>query len=93
MISIIYEEGKLDVKGHSGYAPRGQDIVCAGVSTLMFTLAEQLDYDGVQIHMNEFHVRYDPSDQDAMDAARYTISGLKLLARQYPQYITINRVG
>lgn len=30
------------VRGHSGYAPRGQDVVCAGVSALVQTAAESL---------------------------------------------------
>ena len=45
MIKIIYEAdpegGKLTMRaeGHAGYAPAGQDIVCAAVSCLMQTLA------------------------------------------------------
>ena len=45
MIKIIYvadpEGGKLTMRaeGHAGYAPAGQDIVCAAVSCLMQTLA------------------------------------------------------
>ena len=41
MIKIIYvtdpEGGKLTMRaeGHAGYAPAGQDIVCAAVSCLM----------------------------------------------------------
>ena len=30
---------RLEARGHAGYAPAGQDIVCAGASTLMQTLA------------------------------------------------------
>ena len=29
---------RLTVKGHAGYAPAGQDIVCAGASILMQAL-------------------------------------------------------
>ena len=48
MIKIIYvadpEGGKLTMRaeGHAGYAPAGQDIVCAAVSCLMQTLAYAL---------------------------------------------------
>lgn len=34
---------KIDVKGHSGYADAGEDIVCASISTLIFTLIESMD--------------------------------------------------
>ena len=30
---------KISISGHSGYAPSGQDIVCAGISTLGQTAA------------------------------------------------------
>lgn len=47
MITIIYDEkGKdmsLQASGHAGYAPKGQDIVCAAVSTLMQSLAYSVD--------------------------------------------------
>jgi uncharacterized protein YsxB (DUF464 family) len=33
----------LHIRGHAGYAARGQDIVCAGVSTLAQTLALTLE--------------------------------------------------
>ena len=46
MIRVIYSELdgpegltlRLEASGHAGYAPAGQDIVCAGASTLMQTL-------------------------------------------------------
>ena len=33
---------RLEAVGHAGYAPAGQDIVCAGVSTLMQALVSLL---------------------------------------------------
>ena len=33
---------RLEVYGHAGYAPAGQDIVCAGASMLMETLVYML---------------------------------------------------
>lgn len=37
-ITMKEEDGKVVITadGHSGYAPAGEDIVCAGVSALMF---------------------------------------------------------
>ena len=52
MIKIIYvadpEGGKLTMRaeGHAGYAPAGQDIVCAAVSSVLYTLAGLLDANG-----------------------------------------------
>ena len=33
----------LFVSGHSGYAEEGSDIICAGASTLVYTLANSLE--------------------------------------------------
>ena len=33
----------VDIVGHAGYAEQGKDIVCAGVSTLAYTLINNLD--------------------------------------------------
>ena len=50
MIKVLYNELdgpegvtlRLEVAGHAGYAPAGQDIVCAGASTLMQALVSLL---------------------------------------------------
>ena len=34
MINVSVQKDEIRVLGHSGYAPPGQDIVCAAVSTL-----------------------------------------------------------
>ena len=41
MIHIKYSrhETRLQVRGHAGFAPEGQDIVCAGISALLCALA------------------------------------------------------
>lgn len=38
MIVISVRNDGISVSGHAGYAPAGQDIVCAGVSALTQTL-------------------------------------------------------
>ena len=43
MMKVVYSEMdtpagiscRLEAAGHAGYAPAGQDIVCAGASTVM----------------------------------------------------------
>nr|DAX63371.1 MAG TPA: YsxB-like protein [Caudoviricetes sp.] len=42
MIQIKYsnKDYSLEIKGHAGYAPHGQDILCASVSALSYALAE-----------------------------------------------------
>lgn len=43
MIQILVRTGKITVAGHAGYAPSGQDIVCAAVSALTLTLIRGLE--------------------------------------------------
>ena len=53
MIRVIYSELdgpegltlRLEASGHAGYAPAGQDIVCAGASTLMQALVSHYLFD------------------------------------------------
>jgi uncharacterized protein YsxB (DUF464 family) len=45
MIEIIYDRRKyrLEVKGHAQTAEKGQDLVCAAASILVYTLAASVD--------------------------------------------------
>lgn len=42
MIEIEQRPDGVSIKGHAGYAPPGQDIVCAAVSVLVQTLCASL---------------------------------------------------
>lgn len=86
---------RLEVFGHAGYAPRGQDIVCAGASMLMETLvyvladcdeAECCAYNeptGPRVSVKLTGSSY-PTDLTAMEFAK---TGLALLAERYPANI------
>jgi len=43
MIVARFEQNKVELSGHAGYAPKGQDIVCASVSALFGALVLSLD--------------------------------------------------
>lgn len=86
---------RLEVFGHAGYAPRGQDIVCAGASMLMETLvyvladcdeAECCAYNeptGLRVSVKLTGSIF-PTDLTAMEFAK---TGLALLAERYPANI------
>ena len=42
MTTVTIEPNRLSVVGHAGYGKVGYDIVCAGISTLVFTLEQSL---------------------------------------------------
>lgn len=86
---------RLEVFGHADYAPRGQDIVCAGASMLMETLvyvladcdeAECCAYNeptGPRVSVKLTGSIF-PTDMTAMEFAK---TGLALLAERYPENI------
>jgi uncharacterized protein YsxB (DUF464 family) len=43
MIDVRVRKNYIQVSGHAGHAPPGQDIVCAGVSALVQTLLASID--------------------------------------------------
>lgn len=47
MIRVRFEENRLTVCGHAGYATRGEDIVCAAVSALVYALIGDLQERGL----------------------------------------------
>lgn len=94
----------VNIAGHAGYAPKGQDIVCAGVSALTSAFLESLilitnrDYtDGVFIETGDglfqFGIR-GIKDEQANDIVKSLIfmlgRGLDLIERQYPDYISFH---
>lgn len=100
MIKIIYvadpEGGKLTMRaeGHAGYAPAGQDIVCAAVSCLMQTLAYSAAEDEKTsscIYQDKDGpvVSVEAGDSVLMrDKFELVADGLTLLAEQYPENVS-----
>ncbi len=43
MIRAVFGRDRVTVMGHAGYAPKGQDIVCAAASALVFALIGALE--------------------------------------------------
>lgn len=103
MIKVTYAEMdgpegltcRLEAAGHAGYAPAGQDIVCAGASTLMQSLVYLLaDEDGVKSdawdEAGEPGISVtaippvSPMVEGALECAK---AGFILLAERYPEYL------
>lgn len=100
MIKIIYvadpEGGKLTMRaeGHAGYAPAGQDIVCAAVSCLMQTLAYSAaedEHTSSCIYQGKDGpvVSVETGNSVLMkDKFELVADGLTLLAEQYPENVS-----
>ena len=46
MICVRFEKDAVTVSGHAGYAKRGEDIVCAAMSALVYVQARLLEKTG-----------------------------------------------
>ena len=99
MITFHYSRNPLclQTQGHARSGEKGNDLICAGVSTLMYTLAQtvrQLTEEGlaegslVELEpgrgLVSCHAR-EGSPAEAVFNGIYT--GLKTLAAHYPQYV------
>mgnify|MGYP004572954043 CR=1 FL=1 len=90
MITIIYDEAgqdmSLQASGHAGYAPKGQDIVCAAVSTLMQSLAYSVDSGTVTCDPGGENILRVQASRSLDTLAKFELvtDGLMLLAQQYP---------
>lgn len=92
MIQITYNEMGdmmfLRAEGHAEFAPKGQDIVCAAVSTLMQTLAYSLD-SGTVTCADDRNLMVVQAKQGTDSLAKFELvtDGLILLADAYPEHV------
>ena len=88
----------IEARGHSGFAEKGNDIVCAAVSTLMqaliFGLSEVAKVKGADYHVNDrmpiMRVTWPESESMNISLLTKTISeSLKIIARDNPGHVKI----
>lgn len=96
MIKIKTDRRKyVEISGHAGYAPRGQDIVCAGISALYLTLCEALEdlpHSTVSVSSTSIYVKETEYPELTADLIRVFTKGMMLLAAQYPKNINFEWV-
>lgn len=89
-------------EGHADYAPRGQDVVCAGVSALLFCYLSYMDSlppiataEGASTLEQEqregyLWIRTRGWEGRDRDAWRVVEAGLALLAEAYPAFVSMD---
>lgn len=95
MIEILYDraEPRLTLRGHAGEGVPGRDIVCAGVSALVYALAlqvEAMEKRGlaadvhVQLRRGRADIRCRPVEEGPVLAAFDTVAGgLRVISKSY----------
>ena len=87
----------VSVKGHAAAAPKGEDLVCAAVSTLVLTLQQTLaryKADGLEYKLGEGDAIITFKQDKYTKPYMHTIMcGFDFLASAYPQYIKLKVNG
>lgn len=94
MINVTIEHGKITASGHAGYAPKGQDIVCAAFSVLSLTLdaaVKKFTDDDVQISLESgrMEAQWQQVSPKGQLLINTYIEGVMALAENYPEYIKV----
>ena len=88
MIRVRAGERRITVSGHAGYAPVGQDIVCAAVSALTYALAGYLEETG-QAARSDIRRGYADIEGAKGCGAAFALvrCGMEQLAAAYPDCV------
>lgn len=107
MINVHFfrqEDGSvhLEMAGHAGAAPKGEDLVCAGASTLCYTLGQAVTFlwnqeallhpPVVEIQQGRASIIATPKDgyESMVYMAWWTVqAGFYTLSSNYPQYVRL----
>lgn len=94
MITITKQPNEISIQGHAEYAPVGQDIVCAAISSLtqaFIVSLEQLTDAEIKCDISAGNavIRYMELPTDAQLLVDSFFIGCGLVADEYPQYVRI----
>lgn len=94
MITVECSDYKVSITGHSGYAPYGYDIVCAGVSALFNGLIASLDELTsvrfscvVQAGNSSIDIKH-PTEETKLLVSAFLL-GIREIEEEYPEYLSI----
>ena len=97
MIRVNYlrkdDTHKLSVQGHSGWSQHGNDIVCAGVSSISFALLGYLhnaDSEIAEAQVDSGNLLIECSGEERVAAAfDMAMVGYLQIAKKYPQCVDV----
>lgn len=94
MIEIHRHDNGITIIGHANFAPIGQDIVCAGVSTLVQTLIQSIEdmtEDTIEYSMQSgmVEIKHGILSERAQVLLESFFIGAELIANTYPKNVRI----
>ena len=96
MIQITRYDGGITIQGHAGYAPIGQDIVCAAVSALVQTFIASIDElttDKIEVVTSEQgqiqNIEYSSLSEHGQVLEGCFFIGLQMIADSYPSNVHV----
>lgn len=94
MIVVNVRKDGIAVSGHAGYAEPGKDIVCAGVTALVLTLARSLedltdDKIEYEISPGKAYIHYGNLSEAGMLLVDSFFLGICLIADDFPEHIKL----
>ena len=84
----------IEMNGHSGYAENGKDIVCAGVSSLVYAAINSFDsIDEKQISINDGMLKLNLKGVKVSEheqiVLKVMLNGFSMIASQYKKNVKI----
>lgn len=94
MVEVCVRKNEIKVSGHAMYAPHGQDIVCAGISSLVRTLIrsiEDLTSDEIEYEVSPgwVDIQYWDLSKKAKTLVDSFFVGICLMADEFPEHVRI----
>lgn len=94
MIEVRVRKNHIHVSGHAGHAPPGQDIVCAGVTALVQTLAESIqalteDKIEYEVSSGRADIYYGNLSEKSCTLVDSFFIGVCLIAGEFPDNVRI----
>lgn len=92
MIEVTFSPNQITVEGHAGAAPKGEDLVCAAVTMLVYALEDMLQMYGEGLETELAEGRYVVNGQGnckAETAIEMFICGVVDLSTHYPEHVKL----
>ena len=96
MIKVNYINNQIIITGHAGYAEAGKDIVCASVSSVVYTTVNgilNINQSSISFHDDQYTMKIEIKDDDVvvMKLIGNMMDLLEELERQYPGKLKISK--